>query len=70
MDTDKDRSFLGKGWAFPPVFHTGVSPTAMVSDEEDIRQSLHIILSTRLGERVIALSSVRRYIIWSITIWI
>lgn len=24
----------------------------MVSDEEDIRQSLHIILSTRLGERV------------------
>lgn len=52
MDTDKDRSFLGTGWAFPPVFHPGVSPIAMVSEEEDIRQSLCIILSTHLGERV------------------
>ena len=52
MDTDKDSSFLGTGWAFPPVFHPGVSPIAMVSEEEDIRQSLCIILSIHLGERV------------------
>lgn len=49
---NRERSFLGKGWAFPPEFHDGISPTLMTSDEEDIRQSLIILLSTRKGERV------------------
>jgi phage baseplate assembly protein W len=43
--------FLGTGWAFPP----GVTPAgdiALVSDEEDIRQSVRIILGTTPGERV------------------
>lgn len=47
-----DKSFLGKGWNFPPEFKEGCGiVTRMVEDEEDIRQSLHILFSTRIGER-------------------
>lgn len=52
MEEEKDRSFLGRGWAFPPEFGGGANPTRMVEREEDIRQSLQILLSTRPGERV------------------
>ena len=52
-DTTAHGGSIIAGWAFPPVFHPGVSPIAMVSEEEDIRQSLCIILSTHLGERVV-----------------
>ncbi len=48
----KEKSFLGRGWAFPPEFVRGQKATVMVSEEEDIKQSLHILLTTRLGERV------------------
>jgi hypothetical protein len=51
MENSKN-SFLGKGWAFPPTFDLATGAVEMVSDEEDIRQSLHILLSTTLGERV------------------
>ena len=51
MENSKN-SFLGKGWAFPPTFNKTTGTVEMVSDEEDIRQSLHILLSTSLGERV------------------
>jgi uncharacterized protein len=46
------NSFLGRGWAFPPTFNIATGSVEMVSDEDDIRQSLHILLSTSLGERV------------------
>lgn len=52
MSEEKDDSFLGCGWAFPVDFGGGVNPTSMVAKEEDIRQSLQIILSTRIGERI------------------
>lgn len=46
------RSFLGTGWAFPPQFvKGGLCAPLMVSDEEDIWQSLQILFSTSLGER-------------------
>lgn len=51
MENSKN-SFLGRGWAFPPTFNIATGSVEMVSDEEDIRQSLHILLSTSLGERV------------------
>jgi Phage baseplate assembly protein W len=51
MDNSKN-SFLGKGWSFPPTFNNATGTVEMVSDEEDIRQSLFILLSTSLGERV------------------
>jgi hypothetical protein len=47
-----NNAFLGKGWAFPPAFNKSTGTVEIVSDEEDIRQSLHILLSTSLGERV------------------
>jgi len=53
MDEDKIyRSFLGTGWSFPPSFSNTKKSVIMVSDEEDIRQSLNILLSTSLGERI------------------
>ncbi len=45
-------SFLGTGWAFPPTFTPGGGEVELVSGVEDIHQSLQILLSTRLGERV------------------
>lgn len=45
-------SFLGKGWNFPPLFRKTDKPTVMVEDEEDIFQSLGIILRTLPGERM------------------
>lgn len=45
------KSYLGKGWHFPPIFmkQTGVE---LVSAEVDIRQSLQILFSTSPGERI------------------
>lgn len=43
--------FLGTGWSFPPSFSSGGQDVAMVSDVEDIHQSLQVLLSTRRGER-------------------
>lgn len=44
--------FLGQGWSFPPAFVRGADTLVLVKAEEDIKQSLHILLSTTLGERV------------------
>lgn len=46
------NSFLGTGWSFPPTFNREAGSVELVSNEEDIRQSLNILLSTTLGERV------------------
>jgi phage baseplate assembly protein W len=48
---ETDVSFLGTGWSFPPEFSIRAG-VRMVSAEEDIRQSLHIVLATAPGERV------------------
>jgi uncharacterized protein len=48
----KDKSFLGIGWGFPPTFSSQLGTVKTVSEEEDIYQSLHILLSTQLKERV------------------
>lgn len=47
-----DRSFLGTGWGFPPTFRREWYGIEMLVEEEDVRSSLHIILSTITGERV------------------
>ena len=52
MTTESKASFLGTGWAFPLAFSAGGGEVSTVSDEEDIFQSLQILLSTSLGERV------------------
>ena len=48
----KTQSFLGSGWAFPPTFTRGGAEIEMASGPEDIHQSLQILLSTQMGERV------------------
>lgn len=48
----KDKSFLGTGWSFPPTFDSNSKTLATVSDEEDVRQSLQILMSTQLTERI------------------
>jgi len=47
-----DEAFLGKGWSFPPEFFSSGAAVGMVSDEEDIKQSLTILFGTSLNERV------------------
>ncbi|MEL6554546.1 MAG: GPW/gp25 family protein [Cyanobacteria bacterium J06621_11] len=51
-DSFVSDSFLGTGWNFPPTFEQATGQTLMVTDEEDIAQSLDIILSTSLNERI------------------
>lgn len=46
------NSFLGTGWSFPPAFEQETGTVAMVSNVDDIKESLNILLSTSLGERV------------------
>lgn len=48
----KNRTFLGRGWSFPPEFNDQLREPVMVSDEEDISQSLWILLKTSPGERL------------------
>ena len=47
-----DKAFLGKGWSFPPEFSNRNKGAQMVTEDEDIRQSLNILFSTVPGERV------------------
>ena len=47
-----DRSFLGTGWSFPPTFRREWYGVEMVSDEENVRKSIQIILQTITGERI------------------
>jgi phage baseplate assembly protein W len=46
-------SYLGTGWSFPPRFTLGGAEVAMVTGVADVHESLHILLTTRLGERVL-----------------
>jgi phage baseplate assembly protein W len=46
-----EKSFLGRGWSFPPTFSKIASQVLMTADEEDINKSLEILLSTTIGER-------------------
>lgn len=46
------KSFLGTGWGFPPTFSKNLLEVGLLSDEDDIKSSLEILLSTRQGERV------------------
>lgn len=47
-----DKSFLGSGWGFPPAFSTKSASVRMVAGEEDIDESLRILMATKPKERV------------------
>ena len=46
------KDFLGRGWAMPVALDPRTGLVASVAYEEDIRQSIMIILQTAPGERV------------------
>ena len=47
-----NKRFLGRGWSFPPTFDDISGSVEMVEGEDDIRESLLILMSTFPGERV------------------
>ena len=49
---DPARAFLGVGWSFPVELDAKGFDVAVAAYEEDIRQSIRIILETTPGERV------------------
>ena len=49
--TDQRRAFLGVGWSFPPCVQPD-GGTSIVMYDDDIKQSIRIILGTDQGERV------------------
>ena len=51
LNTDR-KDFLGRGWAMPVELEPRTGLVASVQHEEDIRQSIRIILETSPGERV------------------
>ena len=46
------KEFMGRGWAYPFRIEPASGRIATAADEEDIRQSILIILKTAKGERV------------------
>jgi phage baseplate assembly protein W len=46
------KEFMGRGWAFAVRLLPGSGRVETVAHEEDIRQSIRIILGTSKGERV------------------
>ena len=53
MGTQNGKNgFIGTGWGFPPEFATNGKEVRLVSEDDDIRESLRILLSTVPGERV------------------
>jgi uncharacterized protein len=50
--TDDRKGFLGRGWAMPVALDPRTGLVASAAYEEDIRQSIFIILETAPGERV------------------
>lgn len=51
-DDELGRDFLGSGWAFPVTISRAQGLIEPASHEEDIQQSIRIILGTSKGERV------------------
>ena len=47
-----DPSFLGRGWHFPPHFDRHTGQTTLAEAEDDIAESLRILIGTRPGERI------------------
>lgn len=52
LPTGERKEFLGRGWANPVAVDPRTGEVAVAEYEDDIRQSLLIILETAPGERV------------------
>ncbi|MFN8356912.1 MAG: GPW/gp25 family protein [Spirosomataceae bacterium] len=47
----ENKSFLGRGWQFPPTFIKTSAGVQLVEEEVDIVNSLEVLLTTIPGER-------------------
>ena len=52
-ENNNERSFLGRGWGFPPQFNKRKRTVEMLEAEADIESSLRILMATGLGERTL-----------------
>lgn len=48
----ENLAIIGTGWSFPPAFTAGGENMLMTTGIKDIENSIHILLSTALQERV------------------
>lgn len=51
MNMNNTKDFLGRGFAFPPAIDKTTGRFKMISEEDDIRQAIYIIIMTRKNER-------------------
>ena len=49
---ENEQAFLGRGWSFPPSFDYNTGEVNLLNGESDIESSLEILLSTKVGERI------------------
>lgn len=47
-----NNEIIGTGWAFPPKFDKNSKGVALLSGNEDVDNSIYVILHTKLGERI------------------
>lgn len=54
MDGDEEEGsdFFQVGWKFPPCFNHHSNSVEMVEGLHDIKESLYILMRTRVGERI------------------
>ena len=52
MANSTANDFLGRGWTFPPTFDMSLKGVVMAEKTDDIEQSLQVLLSTAVGERI------------------
>lgn len=49
--TKQEQHFWGSGWSFPVTFSAGNLQVSTTAQEDNINESIHIILQTKKGER-------------------
>ncbi len=49
---EEEKDIVGRGWSFPPSFDLGTRSVRTRRGIEDIEESLQIIFSTTIGERI------------------
>ncbi len=53
MNAKAEKNFLGSGWSFPITFSGGNYQVKMTHYESNINETIDIILTTNLGERIL-----------------
>jgi phage baseplate assembly protein W len=51
IERNKEKEFLGSGWSFPVTFSVGNHQLVLTRFENNIADSINIIMQTNIGER-------------------